>query len=124
MWIVGGETFSHSKYMVATLTPDLNNEDVQGIWRLVHAQGEKGPSPRYGHSAVMHDDKVRGSIIPYKLSCLLVWSLAFNRSISESSLTEPPFQAIDCFLGLNLAHCRLVSHKNFAPYSCQMIEKH
>ena len=59
MWIVGGETFSHSKYMVATLTPDLNNEDVQGIWRLVHAQGEKGPSPRYGHSAVMHDDKVR-----------------------------------------------------------------
>ena len=58
MWIVGGETFSHSKYMVATLTPDMNNPEVQGIWRLVHAQGEKGPSPRYGHSAVMHDDKV------------------------------------------------------------------
>jgi hypothetical protein len=32
MWIVGGETFSHSKYMVATLTPDLKNEEVQGIW--------------------------------------------------------------------------------------------
>ncbi len=58
MWVVGGETFSHSKYMVATLTPDMNNEEVQGIWRVVHAQGEKGPSPRYGHSAVMHDDKV------------------------------------------------------------------
>ena len=30
MWIVGGETFSHSKYMVATLTPDLNNEEELG----------------------------------------------------------------------------------------------
>jgi hypothetical protein len=29
MWVIGGETFSHSKYMVSTLTPDLKNDDVQ-----------------------------------------------------------------------------------------------
>jgi len=73
MWIVGGETFSHSKYMVATLTPDMNNPEVQGIWRLVHAQGEKGPSPRYGHSAVMHDDKVckqkQNFVVAFTVSC-------------------------------------------------------
>jgi len=38
--------------------------------RLVHAQGEKGPSPRYGHSAVMHDDKVCSQT--YKLHFLCV----------------------------------------------------
>ena len=60
MWIVGGETFSYSHHldMVATFSPDLINKDVQGIWATVHAKGEKGPSPRYGHSAVIHEDKV------------------------------------------------------------------
>jgi hypothetical protein len=29
-----------------------------GIWRPVRAKGEKGPSPRFGHSAVIHEDKI------------------------------------------------------------------
>jgi len=60
MWIVGGETFTHSRHidMVATFSPDFSNPDVQGIWRPVRAKGEKGPSPRFGHSAVIHEDKI------------------------------------------------------------------
>ena len=60
MWIVGGETFSYSHHldMVATFSPDFDNKNVQGIWAPIHAKGEKGPSPRYGHSAVIHEDKV------------------------------------------------------------------
>ena len=66
MWIVGGETFSYSHHldMVAIFSPDLNNQDGQGIWTPVHAKGEKGPSPRYGHSAVIHDDKVNETQCP------------------------------------------------------------
>ena len=32
MWIVGGETFTHSRHidMVATFSPDFSNPDVQG----------------------------------------------------------------------------------------------
>ena len=60
MWSVGGETFSFSHHldMVATFSPDFDNKNVQGIWAPIHAKGEKGPSPRYGHSAVIHEDKV------------------------------------------------------------------
>ena len=63
MWVVGGETFAYRKHleMVATFSPDLDNPDTQGIWRPVHANGEKGPSPRFGHSAVIHEDKVKAT---------------------------------------------------------------
>ena len=58
MWILGGETFgfSHSWDMVSTFTMDP--DDDGGEWRPIRAKGDKGPSPRYGHSAVMHENKV------------------------------------------------------------------
>ena len=58
MWVIGGETFSHSKHMVSKF--DLSNDgiEMQGMWRPVRAKGDKGPSPRYGHSAVIHDNKI------------------------------------------------------------------
>ena len=41
MWIVGGETFTHSRHidMVATFSPDFSNPDVQGkeiqwVWEV------------------------------------------------------------------------------------------
>ena len=60
MWIVGGETFKHTKHinMVSMFSPDLENRDTPGLWAPVKAKGEKGPSPRYGHSAVIHEDKI------------------------------------------------------------------
>ncbi len=44
--------------MVATYTlphPQLLSE---GRWSEVHAKSDKGPSSRYGHSAVIHDQKI------------------------------------------------------------------
>ena len=76
MWIVGGETFSYSHHldMVAIFSPDLNNQDGQGLWTPVHAKGEKGPSPRYGHSAVIHDDKVK------EIQCLTCKQSIFSKT--------------------------------------------
>ena len=87
MWVVGGETFAYSKHidMVATFSPDINNPDVQGIWRPVHAKGEKGPSPRFGHSAVIHEDKIymyggtmRSGHVSHEL-----WALDLNTLVWE-----------------------------------------
>ena len=58
MWVVGGETFTHSKHMVSKFDLTLNGNEMQGTWRPVRAKGDKGPSPRYGHSAVIHDNKI------------------------------------------------------------------
>lgn len=63
MWVVGGETFSRkTRHMVATweggdLSGDADSE-ANGFWKEVHANSDKGPSARYGHSAVIHDRKV------------------------------------------------------------------
>ena len=58
MWVIGGETFTHSKHMVSKFDLNLNGNEMQGMWRPVRAKGDKGPSPRYGHSAVIHDNKI------------------------------------------------------------------
>ena len=87
MWIVGGETFMHSKHinMVSMFSPDLENRDAPGLWVPVHAKGEKGPSPRYGHSAVIHEDKIymyggtmRSGHVSHEL-----WALDLNSLIWE-----------------------------------------
>ena len=44
--------------MVASFTVPSDLEGP-GRWREVHAKSDKGPSSRYGHSAVIHDRKVR-----------------------------------------------------------------
>ena len=63
MWVLGGETFgkvAHSWDMVSTFTLEpFDTQAASGVWKAVRAKGDKGPSPRYGHSAVMHEDKVR-----------------------------------------------------------------
>ena len=66
MWVVGGEMFSRrrTRHMVATWegAGDLSlNGDVSsnGFWKEVHANSDKGPSARYGHSAVIHERKVK-----------------------------------------------------------------
>ena len=66
MWVVGGEMFSRrrTRHMVATwegagdlsLTGDVSSN---GFWKEVHANSDKGPSARYGHSAVIHERKVK-----------------------------------------------------------------
>ena len=45
MWIVGGETFTHSRHidMVATFSPDFSNPDVQGT---VKSKQEKLPAKK------------------------------------------------------------------------------
>ena len=45
--------------MVASYTVP-SDLDGPGRWKEVHAKSDKGPSSRYGHSAVIHDRKVRG----------------------------------------------------------------
>ena len=46
MWIVGGETFTHSRHidMVATFSPDFSNPDVQGKENLFSGSGMSGGS--------------------------------------------------------------------------------
>ena len=67
MWVVGGETFSKkSRHMVATYqVPKVDlaagGEAIGGVWQEVHAKSNKGPSARYGHSAVLHEHKVNKS---------------------------------------------------------------
>jgi len=58
---------------------------LQGIWRVVHAQGEKGPSPRYGHSAVMHDDKIYmyGGTMRSGHTSKELWALDLNSLVWE-----------------------------------------
>ena len=72
MWVVGGEMFSRrrTRHMVVTWEGDLsdNGNSKSGFWKEVHANSEKGPSARYGHSAVIHERKV--SII------LCLWDLS------------------------------------------------
>ena len=58
MWVIGGETFKHSKHMVSKFDLNPNGNEMTGMWRPVRAKGDKGPSPRYGHSAVIHDNKI------------------------------------------------------------------
>ncbi len=58
LWIVGGETFSNTRHMVAVFSPDLENKDNKGLWRPIKAEGNKGPSARFGHSSVIHDNKI------------------------------------------------------------------
>ncbi len=66
MWVVGGETFKpRTRHMVATYelpdpaTTASGGGGGGGRWSEVHAKSDKGPSSRYGHSAVIHDQKVR-----------------------------------------------------------------
>ena len=76
MWVLGGETFgkvAHSWDMVSTFTLDSAAGSNRGTWQAVRAQGDKGPSPRYGHSAVMHEDKVSANqfcFFPMCYECL------------------------------------------------------
>ena len=69
MWVVGGEMFSRrrTRHMVATWegAGDLSLGGAtasNGFWKEVHANSDKGPSARYGHSAVIHERKVRNHI--------------------------------------------------------------
>ncbi len=64
MWVVGGETFSmRTRHLVATWKggdPKSESDDIaNGFWSEVRAKSDKVPSARYGHSAVIHDRKVR-----------------------------------------------------------------
>ena len=65
MWVLGGETFGHkhSWDMVSTFTLDPEPGANRGTWEAVRANGGKAPTPRYGHSAVMHEDKVSNSTL-------------------------------------------------------------
>ncbi len=46
--------------MVATFTlPTQETAFSSGRWTEVHAKSDKGPSSRYGHSSVIHDQKVK-----------------------------------------------------------------
>ena len=70
MWVVGGEMFSRrrTRHMVATWegAGDLSLGGATasiGFWKEVHANSDKGPSARYGHSAVIHERKVRNHIV-------------------------------------------------------------
>ena len=40
----------------------LNGDVSNGFWKEVHANSDKGPSARYGHSAVIHERKVRNTL--------------------------------------------------------------
>lgn len=68
MWVVGGEMFSRrrTRHMVATWEGgsdlSLNGDVSNGFWKEVHANSDKGPSARYGHSAVIHERKVRNTL--------------------------------------------------------------
>ena len=68
VWVVGGETFERkARHMVMTLTlksdldlADLGSDPRNDLeWKEVHAKSDKGPSPRYAHSAVIHERKAR-----------------------------------------------------------------
>ncbi|CAB4068777.1 unnamed protein product [Lepeophtheirus salmonis] len=54
IWIIGGETFSHPRHILSYIKSSGTN---QLEWKRVHFEGEKAPSPRYGHTAVIHDNR-------------------------------------------------------------------
>nr|XP_040574735.1 attractin-like [Lepeophtheirus salmonis] len=55
IWIIGGETFSHPRHILSYIKSSGTN---QLEWKRVHFEGEKAPSPRYGHTAVIHDNRI------------------------------------------------------------------
>eukprot|EP00094_Tigriopus_californicus_P013495 TCALIF_13053-PA protein Name:"Similar to tag-53 Putative protein tag-53 (Caenorhabditis elegans)" AED:0.08 eAED:0.08 QI:208/1/1/1/0.92/1/14/654/1185 len=61
MWVIGGETFDHQPRQMV-LKVDIDNLDelptATANWQEVKAKSNKGPSFRYGHSAVIHERKI------------------------------------------------------------------
>ena len=90
MWVIGGETFTHSKHMVSKFDLNINGKEMQGVWRPVRAKGDKGPSPRYGHSAVIHDNKIYmyGGTMRSGHTSKEVWALDMDSLVWERVETE------------------------------------
>eukprot|EP00096_Caligus_rogercresseyi_P010713 TRINITY_DN3998_c0_g2_i1.p1 TRINITY_DN3998_c0_g2~~TRINITY_DN3998_c0_g2_i1.p1 ORF type:complete len:1325 (+),score=211.17 TRINITY_DN3998_c0_g2_i1:165-4139(+) len=56
LWIIGGETFTHPRHILSYLKPSEKPDEL--VWERVRFEGEKAPSPRYGHTAVIHDHRI------------------------------------------------------------------
>jgi len=94
MWVLGGETFgkvAHSWDMVSTFTLEpFDTQAASGVWKAVRAKGDKGPSPRYGHSAVMHEDKIYmyGGTMRSGHTSKELWALDMTTSLWERVETK------------------------------------
>ena len=89
MWVVGGETFERSKrtsrHMVAFF------DVASPAWTEVKAVSDKGPSARYGHSAVIHDQKIYmyGGTMRSGHTSKELWSFDIDRRIWAREETNP-----------------------------------